>query len=171
MRTVVTGLSAEAVEQLARERASSGLGLFDELWNGEYHMNRAPHGRHAYVDGQLALVLGRLAVERGLLSLGPFNLGEAGNYRVPDRGLVVEFPDAVYISTAALVAEIVSPDDETFAKLPFFAAHDVDEMMLVDPIERVLSVMKRVGDHYEPTSDSTVLGCSVQDIATAMRWA
>jgi Uma2 family endonuclease len=41
-----------------------------------------------------------------------------------------------WLPTAALVVEIVSPEDETWEKLPFYAAHDVDEVQIVDPAER-----------------------------------
>jgi Uma2 family endonuclease len=40
--------------------------------------------------------------------------------------------------TAALV-EILSPADETPAKLPFYAAHQVDELLIVDPQSRTVS--------------------------------
>ena len=42
----------------------------------------------------------------------------------------------MYLATAALVVEIVSPDDETWEKLDFYAAHHVDELLIVDPQER-----------------------------------
>ena len=58
----------------------------------------------------------------GLRALGQFNLGEEGDYRVPDGALVRPGPDAVYLPTAALVLEIVSPGDETWEKLGFYAA-------------------------------------------------
>jgi Uma2 family endonuclease len=34
------------------------------------------------------------------------------------------------------VVEIVSPDDESWAKLDFCAAHDVDDLLIVDPQKR-----------------------------------
>ena len=42
----------------------------------------------------------------------------------------------MYLATAALVVEIVSPDDHTWEKLEFYAAHSVDELLIVDPAER-----------------------------------
>jgi hypothetical protein len=42
-----------------------------------------------------------------------FNLGGPGDYRVPDGGLFGCAPDAVYVASAALVIEIVTPGDET----------------------------------------------------------
>ncbi len=39
----------------------------------------------------------------------------------------------MWFATAALVVEIVSPGDKTWEKLPFYAAHSVDESLIVDP--------------------------------------
>jgi hypothetical protein len=55
-----------------------------------------------------------------------FNLGEPEDYRVPYGGLFRPGPDEVYVPTAALVVEIISPDDNTWEKLGFYAAHGVD---------------------------------------------
>jgi Uma2 family endonuclease len=37
------------------------------------------------------------------------------------------------VPTAALVVEIVSPGDESYKKLDFYAAQAVDEVVIVDP--------------------------------------
>jgi Uma2 family endonuclease len=41
-----------------------------------------------------------------------------------------------YLSSAELVVEIVSPDDDTWNKLAFYGAHQVDELLIVDPEKR-----------------------------------
>ena len=41
--------------------------------------------------------------------------------------------------TAAVVVEVVSPDDETYEKSGFYAAHGVDELIVADPAGRSLS--------------------------------
>lgn len=46
-----------------------------------------------------------------------FNLGAPHSYRVPDGGPFGPEPDWLYVPTAQLVMEIVSPDDETSDKL------------------------------------------------------
>ena len=52
---------------------------------------------------------------------------------MPDGGILRPGPDQLYYPTAALVVEIVSPEDESWAKLPFYSAHDVNEVLIVDP--------------------------------------
>lgn len=70
---------------------------------------------------------------------GEFNLGESEHdYRVPDGGLHRGRPSGVWLPTAALVVEIVSPGDESWEKLPFYARHWVDEILIVEPHERAV---------------------------------
>ncbi len=94
-----------------------------------------PSIEHADVSQQLAEVLGPIARAVGLRpTMSEFNLGESEqDFRVPDGGLHRPPVSGVWHSTAALVVEILSPDDESLQKLPFYAAHDVDEVLLVDP--------------------------------------
>jgi Uma2 family endonuclease len=47
--------------------------------------------------------------------------------------------------TSALVAEIVSPGDESWQKLSFYATHNVDEVVTVDPSERIVTWMTMPG--------------------------
>ena len=111
--------------------------MMDEVWDGVYVMNPAPGERHAEVVQQLAEVLGPLARAAGLIPrMSIFNLGEPENYRIPDGALVRERGNRVYVPTAALVVEVVSPDDDTWKKLDFYAAHEVDELLIVDPEQR-----------------------------------
>jgi hypothetical protein len=78
-------------------------------------MNPAPHSRQSDIQQQLAVLLDRPARHAGLRPrLGIFNLGEPDDYRVPDAGLLRPGEEAVYLPAAALVVEIVSPDDETW---------------------------------------------------------
>jgi Uma2 family endonuclease len=73
------------------------------------------------------------------LKSGPFNLGDPDDYRVPDRGIRPR-SNAAWFATAALVVEIVAPDDETRVKVAFYAAHDVGEIVIADPMNRSLRV-------------------------------
>jgi Uma2 family endonuclease len=42
-------------------------------------------------------------------------------------------PPATFEPTAGIIVEIVSPGDETYAKLGFYFAHGVREVLIVDP--------------------------------------
>lgn len=160
------------VEQLIERRRRLGLDLHDEIWEGTYHMAPAPRVRHANLDQQLAELLGPHARNAGLMVSGAFNLGDSDNFRVPDRGLHrdLDEPEAVYLATAAAVVEILSPNDETYDKLPFYAAHGVEEVLVVGPVERRVHVLVRAGDHYRETEGSALLGVPASDLEAAIRW-
>lgn len=73
------------------------------------------HARHGDLDQQIAVLVDPLAKAAGLRATGAFGLGGPDDDRGPDRGLHRVVPDAVYVPTAALVVENLSPDDETGA--------------------------------------------------------
>jgi Uma2 family endonuclease len=148
MPTPVRDPQPAEFEALLSRRRRLGQHLFDEVWEGVLHMNSTPHSQHGRLEWQLAAILAPPAESAGLRALGQFNLGDEGDYRVPDGALVRPGPDAVYLSTAALVLEIVSPGDETWEKLDLYAAHSVDELLIVDPGKKRVSWMGLEGREY-----------------------
>ncbi len=134
-------------------------------------MNPARSGRHVLIQQQLGELLGPAARKCGLVpTVGEFNLGEPGNYRVPDGGLHREWRDQVFYPTAVLVVEIVSPGDDSWEKLPFYAAHDVDELLIVDSGERSVSWFARVADRYERVERSALIDTGPNDLARQIDW-
>jgi len=170
MRTVVLGPRPAELEGLVQRRHALGQDLYDEVWDGEYHMAPAPHVWHGYLDDQLAVLLRPHARRAGLIGTGPFNLGTSNDYRVPDRGLHRALPATAFVDTAAMVIEIVSPDDETWDKLEFYAVHGVDELLIVDPVARTVTLMALGQPGYVEVDASTLLGCSVEAIADEIDW-
>jgi hypothetical protein len=136
VKTVVLGPRPPELDAVLERRRALGLDVYDEVWEGVYHMAPAADSAHGLVDDEMAALLRRLARPAGLVGTGPFNLGAAEDYRVPDRGLHRKAPTGVWVPTAALVVEIVSPDDETYEKLPFYAAHGVEEILVAEPGRR-----------------------------------
>jgi Uma2 family endonuclease len=171
MPTLVLDPQPVELEALIERRRRLGQDLLDEVWDGVLHMNPAPSGRHADIAQQLAELLGPPARKAGLVPmLSIFNLGEPGNYRVPDGGLHREREDRVYYPTAALVVEIVSPDDETWKKLDFYAAHQVDELLIVDPQQRTVQWFALAGEQYQPIETSGVIELGPGELAQRIDW-
>jgi Uma2 family endonuclease len=72
--------------------------------------------------------------------------------------------------TAALVVEIVSPDDKSWEKLPFYAAHHVDEVVIVDPVKRSVDWLARAGEGYEPSARSGLIEFGPDQLAEQLDW-
>jgi len=170
MKAVVLGPRPQELEALIVRRRSLGLDMFDEVWDGTYHVAPAAHPAHGYVDHALAVLLDPYATAAGLVATGPFNLGGPDDYRVPDHGYHRHFPQDVWVPSAAVVVEIVSPDDETYAKFGFYAAHDVDELIIADPKERLVRCFRRLDDHYLDAAGSDLLSVGAAELTTGIDW-
>jgi Uma2 family endonuclease len=168
---VVVGPPPPELQQLIQRRRSLGLDRFDEVWEGNHHLAPVPGFGHAYIEREVARVLRPFADAAGLIETGPFNLGRASDFRVPDGGYHRSVPagEAVYVATAAVVVEVVSQDDETHEKLPFYAAHRVEEVIVVEPKSRTVRILSFV-DGYNDVAISGALGFSADGLQTAVRW-
>jgi Uma2 family endonuclease len=170
VRTIVLGPRPPELEHLIERRRALGLDVLDEVWGGTYHMAPAPHPAHGYIDNELALLLGPLARAAGLVGTGPFNLGDPDDYRVPDRGYHRRLPLETWVPTAAVVVEVVSPDDETYEKFGFYATHGVDELIVADPVPSRVRCWQLRDGSYEETGHSALLGIDATDVEAAIAW-
>jgi len=170
VKTTVLASCTPEDEAMLAERRRLGQDRLDEVWQGEYHMVPGPHSRHGVLDEQFADAVRDRARTAGLTATTTFNLGGPDDYRVPDRGYHRGRPDGLYLSTAALVIEVLSPGDETYAKFPFFADHRVDEVAVVDGDTRMIHWFALRDGRYEAVVRSAVLRADVATIAGAMDW-
>ena len=158
------------LEQLIAHRRALGLDGFDEVWEGEYHVAPHAHSDHGIISRALGVALDPFAQRAGLLGLDAFNLGDPRDYRVPDGGFVRGRPGTLYVPTAAVVVEVVSPDDETFAKLPFYVAHGVEEVLVALPEQQQVRCFDLTSGEPVLTAASAVLGITMQDLTAAIAW-
>lgn len=171
MKTVVLGPRPAELQRLIEHRRALGIDLFDEIWEGSYHVAPAPDAAHGYIDDVLAVLLHPYAEAAGLVGVGPFNLGRADDYRVPDRGYHRGRPKGTWVPTAAIVVEIVSPDDETYEEFAFYADHRVDEIIIADPSAQMLTIWRRTFEEgYEQAQVSVLLDVTTADLASAIPW-
>lgn len=108
------------------------------MWEGVLHMVPPPSERHQTVGSAILVVLAPLAARRGLVAsyeTGLFRPGTEHDWRVPDQvyaNRAVRSERGVE-GAAALVVEILSPHDETYDKLDWYASVGVGEVVVVDP--------------------------------------
>lgn len=131
-----------------------------------------PSIEHADISQQLAVLLDGPARAAGLRpTMSEFNLGESEHdFRVPDGGLHRPGASGVWQQTAAAVVEILSPGDESRQKLPFYADHDVDEVLLVDPAERTVTWLALHHGQYEPVQRSGLIELGPTELAEQIDW-
>jgi len=127
--------------QILEWRRQGGLDQFDEMWDGVLHMVPVPNRIHQDLEFGLEAWLrrhwaasgaGRVYHQINVASVG----GWRNNYRIPD--LVLLTPDRYGIDHneyfeggPTVVIEIVSPGDESYEKLDFYAQIGVDEVWMI----------------------------------------
>jgi len=99
-----------------------------------------------------------------------FNVGTPRDFRVPDLGVHRTTDLGVWNATAAIAVEVLSPQDSAWEKLGFYAEHEVDEVVMVDPDERTVVWLARSGDTYVEVERSAVLDVDVGEIVGQIEW-
>lgn len=66
--------------------------------------------------------------------------------------------------------EILSPGDESRQKLAFYAEHDVDEVLLVDPAERAVTWLALHDGEYQPVQHSGLIELGPAELAERLDW-
>lgn len=170
MSVLVLGDRPPELERFLERRRALGQDLFDEVWEGTYHVAPAPNFAHGRVEAELAAILRPAARQAGLVMTGPFNLGDPDDYRVPDQGWHRVRSGGTWLPTAALVVEVLSPGDESYEKLDFYAQHGVDEVLVADPSLRVVRLWELRGGRYEDTGRSGLLDLTAESLVAAVDW-
>jgi len=168
MVTVVLSPQPEIDELIARRRRL-GLDGHDEVWEGSYHVAPEEHVRHGWTQAHLHARLIELADAVGLFVTAEFNLGTPQDHRVPDFAVHEHAPSGVWVPTALIVGEVLSPEDETWAKLPFYAARRVEEVFVADPVAHTVRVFVLDDGAYEETDRSPRLQATTEQLG-AIRW-
>lgn len=171
MTSVVVGEHPDFDAWLARRRAQ-GLDGRDEVWEGVYRVAPHEHARNGLVAMRLVVTLDGPTRHAGLHAGGSFNLGEPDDYRVPDLGYH-RSPHGLgaFVPTAALVLEVLSPGDDSEAKLPFYARHGVEEVWLVDPLRHSIEMHVLTGTAFAPSRMSPLLDVTAEHVGQLFDWA
>ena len=149
-------------ELVLEQRRRLDIDRQDERWDGEWHFVNPPKLWHSRLNTDMAFVLTPLARAAGLgvycESAGIF--ADAEDWRVPDQ--VYARPDQEVeegLTGAEMVVEVRSQDDESYAKLPFYAARGITEALLVHRDRRFELYRLDQAGAYKPVEDgrSTVL--------------
>jgi Uma2 family endonuclease len=69
-----------------------------------------------------------------------------------------------------VVIEILSPDDETWDKIDFYAAHSVDELLIADPRKVSVTCLVLDGDRYVEREISPLLRVGSAELSAQIDW-
>lgn len=148
----------EVPEQWLEERARHGHDRWDELWEGVLHMVPPPSLAHQRLGTRLVMFLGPRLGATGieiLYETGVYRPGSGHrDYRVPDLVFFPANPAPGLVTERGLegaplaVLELRSVDDETYDKLPFYAALGVREVIVVEPLTHAVEVFRLAGATY-----------------------
>ena len=133
-------------------------------------MTPAPNAPHSFLGHELSILLGPAARANDLYTGLEFNLGVENDHRIPDLGVHRERPTGAWVPTAALVVEIVSPGDQSWEKLPFYASHDVDEVLIVDPAKRSVDWLGLKDGDYRPIERSGLVDLGTSELVERIDW-
>lgn len=171
MPTLILDPPPHLFEELLEHRRRMGADRHDEVWKGVYHMVPSPGLPHSFVGQQLAVLLDAPARAAGMRVSLEFNAGESvEDFRVPDLGVHRDLGAGTWVPTAVIAVEILSPTDEAWQKLPFYAEHGIDELLFVDPAERSVTWMALRGEEYEPIERSEVIDLGAAELAERIDW-
>ena len=141
MATVI--LDRDVAERLRQERAALGLDRWDEVWEGTYMMAPLPNPEHQ----QIAIRLGAIfedtvgwndeTIVLAGTNVSDRHKGWLHNYRCPDVAVYLPGTQARKYRThffggPDFAVEIMSDDDRTRDKIPFYSNVGTRELLIVD---------------------------------------
>jgi Uma2 family endonuclease len=136
------------------ERRRMGGDRWDEVWDGVLHVPPTPASDHQRFESHLLEVLRPLARRRSLEAISQLGVLDPRHhdhdYRIPDISVITNdhiLPDGTE-GPVALAIEILSPNDESREKIPFYAARGVQELWLVEPRTRAHEIYLLRGSVY-----------------------
>lgn len=159
----------DARQGLLDQRRREGIDKLDERWEGMWHLVNPPKRWHSRLNTDLLLTLGPIAKQRGLDAYGDGTgvFAASDDWRVPDQ-VYARPPHRTDdgVSSADLVIEVRSPDDETYEKLPFYAARGINEVLVLHKDRRVELYRLREDGAYVRVEDAAGrVHCATLDVA------
>ncbi len=140
MTTMIIDPSLE--ESLKAQRKAIGADHYDEVWEGTYIIVSMPNDEHQKIVSRMTSIFEEIIGWPGLGKVRPgVNVSDRDdwkqNHRVPDvavflAGGSARNCDTYWLGGPDFAVEIVSPDDRTREKLPFYEKIAVRELLLVD---------------------------------------
>lgn len=132
-------------EQFRRDRAASGADKYDEVWDGVLVVMPLPNDEHQEIVAGLVVLMAALFGPpsrnpnrcRPGINLSDRVEGWTSNYREPNYAVYLKDNPAEnhgthWVGGPDFLVEILSPDDVSRDKLPFYAEVGTKEVLIID---------------------------------------
>jgi len=141
MHTIIRDRDLAA--RLMAERRARGADHHDEVWEGVYTVLPTAGVEHQQIVAELTAILVEVIGRTGLGKVFPgVNVSDRSedweqDYRCPDVAIRLEngraeIRGAYLLGGPDFVTEVVSPDDQTYEKLPFYERVGTREVLVID---------------------------------------
>jgi Uma2 family endonuclease len=166
-----------AIPELLKFRARAGSDRFDEMWGGVVHITPSPSFQdQLHVSRILNFFVEVWCPRTGGGAVMQMNVSTPEHwdqdYRIPD--VCVMRPDRlpqgeVMFVRPNVVFEIRSPGDETYEKLPFYAAVGVETVVVVERDTKATQVFGLSSSDFVPLPPSANGWTSIRPIEVELR--
>ncbi|MCI0333252.1 MAG: Uma2 family endonuclease [Planctomycetes bacterium] len=165
MATVV--MDREFAERLRQERVAVGLDRWDEVWEGTYMMAPLPNAEHQQIATRLGAIFEETVGwnDETIVLVGANvsdrHKGWQHNYRCPDVVVYLPTTQARNYGThwcggPDFAVEIVSDDDRTRDKIPFYSKVGTRELLVIDRDPWSLELLRLSGKKLKSVGISFV---------------
>jgi len=151
-------------EHLRAERKATGADRWDEVWEGVYVVAPLPNDEHQELVADFVYVFkstaGPAAKVRPRVNVSDRDEGWTHNYRGPDVVVFLPGTKAVnrgthWVGGPDFAVEILSEEDRSREKLPFYGKVGVHELLMVDRNPWALELYRLEGEQLALVSRST----------------
>jgi len=153
-------------QRLQAERQALGADRYDEVWEGTYMTAPMPNDEHQQLVNRFAAIFQDVIDWPELGHVRPgVNISDRiddwqDNYRVPDVAVFLNGGHAVnhgafWFGGPDFAIEVISPDDRTLEKLPFYETVRTRELLLVHRQPWCLELFGLQGDRLVVRGQST----------------
>lgn len=144
-------------KRIRDERRAWGADHHDEVWEGIYRVTPLPNNEHQQIVGQFVTILQSTIGWQGLGEVWPgVNVSDrtddwTKNYRCPDvavylKGTAAQNCGSYWLGGPDFLIEVVSPGDDSRAKLPFYAKVGTREVLIVERDPWLLELFRLEGE-------------------------
>ena len=130
----------ELEQQLIAQRQAFGGDRYDEVWEGIYVMSPLANNEHQKIVANLTSIYFEVIGSNGEVFPG-VNVSDRedwnSNFRVPDVAVFLNDTkalnrDTFWLGAPDLVVEVVSKNDQSYDKIPFYAENGTRELLIID---------------------------------------